>query len=606
LGSTALVSSHFNNEFRLNYSSNQSSFLGSLDNFGGATPVDLAQLQGISPGANAPYQMDVELNFPGFTPQDIYQTRVLAEQRQWNAVDTVSLPMGRHQWRIGVDYRRIAPIQRSSNPSVTYIFDTSDSVQTNSVDAAIARSSAAAYPLYTNVSMFGQDQWRVNPRLSVSLGLRWDINPAPGAVKGNRPYTVQGTSLSTLQLAPQGTPLWDTSWHSFAPRLGVAYVMRNVAGQETVVRGGFGVFFDTGQQLGSQGYNGPGFFSIVSYVPPDNPVRFPMSVEQAEPPIVNPPVPPYGTVYAFPAHLQAPFTLQWNATIDQAFGKAQKLTISYVGANGRKLLEQTRVLVGNYNPDFGAVFFFKNGHTSDYDALQVQFQRQLSHGLQALASYTWAHSIDYGSQNTDYPYIRGNSSLDIRHNFSTAFSYDLPGHFQYRFARALFGGWGLDDRFTARTGFPVTLNGRFSFDPATGQQMPAGLNLIPNQPLYVYGPNYPGGRAINVEAFQFAAPSTVGNAPRNFVRGFGAWQMDVALRREFSIHDRLKLQFRAESFNVFNHPNFGQVNPFLCPPGPFCTFGQAQQTLAQSLGVLSPLYQMGGPRSMQFAIKLMF
>jgi hypothetical protein len=78
--------------------------------------------------------------------------------------------------------------------------------------------------------------------------------------------------------------------------------------------------------------------------------------------------------------------------------------------------------------------------------------------------------------------------------------------------------------------------------------------------------------------------------------------MDLAVRREFPIHERLKLQFRAEVFNIVNHPNFGTVNPYFGQ----ATFGQATATLANSLGVLSPLYQMGGPRSMQFALKLAF
>ena len=107
------------------------------------------------------------------------------------------------------------------------------------------------------------------------------------------------------------------------------------------------------------------------------------------------------------------------------------------------------------------------------------------------------------------------------------------------------------------------------------------------------GQGCPGGRAINPNAFT-AVSSGLGDAPRNFARGFGAWQMDLAVRRDFPIHERLKLQFRAEAFNIFNHPNFGTINPsYLFGPG--CTFGQATATLANSLGVLSPLYQMGGP-----------
>jgi len=132
------------------------------------------------------------------------------------------------------------------------------------------------------------------------------------------------------------------------------------------------------------------------------------------------------------------------------------------------------------------------------------------------------------------------------------------------------------------------------------------LDVVTGPSVYVYGPQYPGGRSINPLAFAEPAAATTGDTPRNSVRGFGAWQMDVALRRTFPVRERLKLQFRAEAFNIFNHPNFGTINSNYCSPGPFCTFGQATATLAQSLGVLSPLYQMGGARSMQFALKLAF
>jgi hypothetical protein len=159
----------------------------------------------------------------------------------------------------------------------------------------------------------------------------------------------------------------------------------------------------------------------------------------------------------------------------------------------------------------------------------------------------------------------------------------------------------------------------------TGQASFSGLDLVPNEPIYLYGANCtstlqglgdlplgkgcPGGWAINPEAFALPPIDPItrntirqGNAPRNFARGLGAWQMDIAMRREFPIRERLTLQFRAEAFNVFNHPNFGTVNSMFGQT----TFGQATATLANSLGVLSPLYQQGGPRSMQFALRLRF
>ena len=104
-------------------------------------------------------------------------------------------------------------------------------------------------------------------------------------------------------------------------------------------------------------------------------------------------------------------------------------------------------------------------------------------------------------------------------------------------------------------------------------------------------------------------PLRQGNVPRNFLRGFGSTQWDLALHREFAIHESLKLQFRAEMFNVFNHPNFGQPNGFFGDPA----FGLTTQMLGRSLdvfnqgsGSFSPLYQIGGPRSIQFALKLVF
>jgi hypothetical protein len=322
--------------------------------------------------------------------------------------------------------------------------------------------------------------------------------------------------------------------------------------------------------------------------------------------------------FGSPPHLQLPYTLQWNASLEQALGKSQTLTLSYVGSHASRLLqESTFYPPNNPNAAYGYPFvFFENGLTSDYDALQAQFRRRLSRGLTALASYTWSHCLDYGSSNLTFGYQRGNCDFDVRHNFNAAFSYDLPDVGHEGFVRAVLHHWGLDDRLTARTGFPVTLQGN-GLEQPNGQVYYAGLNLVAGQPVYLYGANCatvlqglgnlqpgqgcPGGRAINPNAF-VDVNSGYGDAPRNFARGFGAWQMDMAVRREFPIHERLKLQFRAEAFNVFNHPNFGTINPFLGQ----LTFGQATATLASSLGVLSPLYQMGGPRSMQFALKLVF
>ena len=610
-GASSIFSSRLSTEFRLNCSSNDVSNPSVIDSFGGSASVNLAQLTGLTGGS----AIGVALDYGGYTAF-LQQRQQSGAQRQWNLVDTVSLSLGRHQLKFGVDYRRLAPRAIPSFNNLDYYFGFIDGVEDVRTNTALTIPVlyVPGYPLYTNFSAFAQDEWKVSRRLSLSLGLRWEVNPAPGVTKGLKPYTVDFVSSdpNTWTLASQGTPLWRTTWFNFAPRLGVAYILRKTTNWEIVVRSGGGVFFDTGQQTGSEGFDGPGFQIFGA------PVVGSFSVVPALPTVANPPNPPLGSMYVFAPHLQLPYTLDWNASIEEALGKFQALTVTYVGAHSARLLRDNVVIpTDSLILGAGGSFqFFDNGLTSDYDALQVQFRRRLRRGLTALASYTWSHCMDYGSQNFVYgDYQRGDCAFDVRHNLSTAFSYDVPNVGNNSFVNAVMHYWGLDDRFTARSAFPVTLNGSTAVNPTTDQLFNEGLNLIPGQPVYIYGAQCasvyaalygntlpcPGGRAINPNAFA-SVSSGYGDAPRNFARGFGSWQMDLAIRRDFRIHERLKLQFRAEAFNAFNHPNFGTINSTLGQN----TFGQATASLASSLGVLSPLYQTGGPRSMQFALKAVF
>lgn len=618
-GATSTFGSRLSNDFRLNYTSNDSRSDSFLSAFGGSTPVDLLKLQGYGSGAGT----RILINIPGFNTQ-LGQSVESGTQKQWNFVDTFGVSWGRHQFKFGGDYRRLTPTAIQHNPSSEFQFSQaypssagSPAISTNTSDFGDVQLLAPGYPLYRNFSAFGQDEWRVSSRLTLSMGLRWEVNPPPGATQGLKPFTLVTPSLdpNTWTLAPQGTPLWKTTWYNFAPRLGAAYVVRETPGWETVVRGGGGVFFDTGQQVGSTGFNGPGFASdnLVSSSP------FPGSISPS--PITNSLSDCFGCAYGFSPHLQLPYTLEWNASVQQGLGKSQALTASYVGSHASRLLQINFF----FDDNFDQFILGQNGHTSDFDSLQTQYQRQLSHGLTALASYTWAHCIDYGTSNILIGYERGNCDIDVRHNFSGALSYDLPKVGHGKLMSGILSNWGVDDRFMARTAFPVTVTGSEGLLPGSNQAFFGGLDIVPGQPIYVTqctspvstGPAMipcPGGKGINANAFTpvpadpnspFGVPTRNGTLPRNFVRGFGAWQMNLGVRREFPLREQLKLQFRAEAFNLFNHPNFGNVQTDLGNP----LFGEATHTLATSLGsnsALSSLYQMGGARSMQFALRLVF
>jgi carboxypeptidase family protein len=597
-GANSVLSSRLSNDFRLNYSSNVTSSTLDIEAFGGSKPANFAQLAGInSPTASVGVGFALGGGFLQLAPQV-----VAGAQSQWNLVDTVHFVKGRHQMSFGVDYRRLAPYAVPFNPVVSYFFNFESDIEANTNANGFAEAFAPAHPLYTNYSLFVQDEWKATQRLSLSFGLRWDVNPAPGVTQGQMPYTLsfQGPP-SSWTLQPAGTPLWKTTWFNFAPRLGAAYLVRNRQGWETVVRAGGGLFYDSGQQAGSFGFEGPGFSGIDLSIDPAT--GFPGTI--VAPPIQPPGTGPFFQAVGYYPHLQLPYTLEWNASIEQAVGNSQAVTLSYVGSHAGRLLQTNQYTT----PTVTQLFAIQNGLTSDYGAAQVQFQRRLSRGLTALGSYTWSHCLDYGSTNITFGYQRGNCDFDVRHNLQAAFSYDLPNAGHGGIAGALLHHWGIDDRFMTRTAFPITLRGNQLPQP-NGKIYDGGLSLVPGQPIYLYGADFPGGRAINPNAFTLV-DSGLGNAPRNFARGFGAWQMNLGVRREFPIRERLSLQFRAEAFNVFNHANFGAIVDHCSGQAGVqgCTnpqFGQAISTLANSLGVLNPLYQMGGPRSMQFALKLMF
>jgi Carboxypeptidase regulatory-like domain/TonB dependent receptor len=623
LGATNLINSAQANELRFNITQVNSIGNSVSTNVGGATPFDVTTLPGPNGGkfpANGSY-----FSFcvcygggPGIT-----LAQSTNAQRQYNLTDTYSWTLGLHSLKFGLDWRRLATY---ATPYVAYVFAEfasepallANNVGSNGVISAYSASPSPAEPLYKNFSAFAQDEWKVTQRFSLSLGLRWDINPAPTNLTGPSPYTLnQISNLNTAQLAPAGTPLWKTDWHGIAPRLGGAYQLRQAPGRETVLRAGFGMFYDLGNATGSAGYGAIGFTSTANFTN----VGFPLTSEQMTlpPPSV---VPPYnGYIYAFDPNLKLPYTLQWNMAVEQALGNKQALTLSYVGSAGRQLLETYNV-VPSGNPNFGpgggnGAYITKNGPKSDYNALQLQFQRTLSHGLQALASYTFSHSIDDASSNFNLSDLleRASSDFDIRHNFQAALTYDVPGEYPNPVLSGLLKHWALDMRVSARSALPVDVIGnQYVLQPGTEAAVNLHPNLVPDQPLYIYGSQYPGGKIINFDAFTVPASGpgfdSEGNTPRNYARGFGAWQMNFAVRREFPIHERLRLQLRAEAFNLFNNPNFASPYNYLSygpyNPQTLFGFGVASSTLNNRVGGLNSLYATGGPRSLQLALKLLF
>jgi hypothetical protein len=610
LGGTTLSSSRVANDLRFNYTWNYGETRDSLDNFGGAQPLTSAQVF----SSTRPVASTMVAHLLFGTQPTVQTAYYRSKQRQWNIVDSTSVAVGQHLLKFGMDFRRSSTLAYDNQLVDSYFYFSATDVMQNSAgfgDVSTLLGLTPPEPTFSNFSAYLQDEWKVAHRVHLSLGLRWELNPPPGNANGKLPYTLdQIANLSTSQLAPEGTPLWRTDYRAFAPRVGINYQLRQKRGSETVLRGGVGLFYDLGNTQGAVGLGAIGFGTSAFF----SGVSFPFSPAQNTLPAADISSPYSNYVFAFDPHLVLPYTLQWNATAEQSLGPNQAIRISYVGAQGRDLLRARFLLPAN-NPNFSqgfGLFLVNNGASSDYDALQLQFQRRMSHGLQALASYSWSHSIDDQSSNfvSSQPPIRGNSDFDIRHNFTGALTFDVPVSSNHSVRGALLKHWSFDAEVTARSGLPVDVVSGVTFLP-DGTQVNARPDIVPGVPLYLYGQQCesaygakcPGGRKVNFAAFR-APAGQFGNEPRNFLRGFDLWQADLAIRREFPLADRMRLQFRAEAFNVLNRANFGTIQNSLLVGS--ALFGAATNTLNTQLGGLNPLYQTGGPRSLQLAMKLLF
>ena len=598
LGTTYALSPSITNQFRLGYSRSSSGSTSDVDSFGGAVPTDLGKAMGNRNGITGQTaQAEFVIEIPGSGDSVLETPCQNSQQQQWNVTDTFDIVHRAQQWKFGIDFRQTST-ELMLDPFVPVaLYLSAQSILSNSATVAEYAKFLPSTPIYNQFAFFAQDDWRINSRLSLSGGLRWEFAPPPNNATNPQPYTALGdlNNPSSLSLAPDGTPLWHASLGSFAPRLGIAWQANTLKNWATVIRGGGGAFFDTNNEIAVSAFNSFGYSVIAEYLS----VPMPFTTAQQDIPVSV--APPYTDLDVFPSHLQLPYTLEWNTAIEQELGQNNTVTVSYLGSAGRRLSASQELDLSAINPSFDEINYVL-GVTSDYDALQAKLQRNVSKGVNALVSYTWSHSIDYGSNAGALMVTRGNSDFDVRQSFQGGLTWELPQLHSSGLTSGALNGWALDGRLIERTAFPVTLEGNFATDPATGSEFYTNVNLVPNQPIYLYGGQFPGGRSLNPAAFAYPTGTNPGNAPRNFARGFGESQVNFAVRREFPLHDRFHLQFRAEAFNILNHPNFGLVDPNLNDS----TFGQATQTLNQSLGTVASQYQQGGPRSMQFALRFAF
>ena len=502
-------------------------------------------------------------------------------QRQVQVLGTASLARGPHTLKFGADYRHILAVRRDDTGTLGVIADSMDSLLDSS-SLWLARSDAIRLSIpVQELSLWAQPF----PGLTVAAGLRWEFSPAPLPDSPSNFYDpVSGEVVSERRI------LWPNSYRNFAPRLGIAY--RPTGDGRTVLRAGGGLYYNSSLSIATDTINsGPLGIS-----------QFGGSIGGIFPSVLS---------FGFEPNLKLPQVEQWNVSLERAWTGHDVVSVGYLGSAGHSLIRREVGGEGYTLTDWVALT--TNNGQSDYNALQVEYRRNLAEGLEARASYAWSHSIDNDSSDAFLVWAgpgtqdRGSSDFDVRHSLTAALTYGYTARDGAHGLARVANGWALDAILRARSGFPMTV---LEADEFMGITLMNAFrpNLVAGQPLWISDPNAPAHRRLNPAAFSAAPYEQQGNLGRNVLTGFGMSQLDLALRREFRLREQKRLQIRLEAFNALNQPNFADPVRYLNSP----VFGQSTSMLNMMLGTgtpgsgLAPILQTGGPRTLQGSVRFQF
>lgn len=607
-GSTLSLSKSIVHDLRVNYSTSAAPFTYEPDNFDGAIVPAVSTVffrEGRDPN-NSFFQFGlsgVGSLFWGVSSAN--------EQRQFNIVDTLTMTSKTHELKFGLDFRRNNPELGGTDIGLDSLVVSRTGLATGVAQQYQVRTREPA-PLavaFNNLSIFAQDNWRVSSRLTATYGLRWEHVPPPHTTEGADAITLENIDNpygGQVRLAPRGTGLWKTRYDSIAPRIGVSYVVSERPSAQLLLKGSWGKFYDLGFGLVANAYRTYPFLAQR--------VSSNISLAGAPASLIAIPLPtasdPPSTIYVMDPDLRMPSTYQWNTSVEQALGSSQTISVAYVAAKGNDLLKLDRYTIAllEWPADRRTVNVNRNRGYSDYRSLQLNYQRRLRRGWQSLVSYTLGRSRDTSSSDsaTNVPAERlppeadyGYSDHDVRHSLAAALTWQTPEITGSAPWKSLVRNWSFDVMFRLRSGLPLDIRVNVPFPPDNESARP---NLVPGQPVWVEDTAAPGGRRLNRNAFSTPAAETQGDLVRGSIRGFSARQVDLALRREFGLLKRTRLQLRFEVFNALNTPTFQNPSGQLGSTN----FGESVNTLANSLGGLNSMYQIGGPRSTQLAVKLLF
>lgn len=564
----------------------------SIYNNPGIPDFGITGFNGLSNGSTNWYQND--------------STTQLSEQLSWNHHS--------HNIQAGMEFRRLATGRAAVNSARGSFTFNGTLTGYAPADFALGIPSSFTTPgpevrgrtAEWRDGFFVTDKWQVTRKLTVDYGVRYELPTVA--------YTINGvaTELNPNQTAlVGGTPGYHFTApnHSdWAPRVGFAYRITD----KTVFRAGAGIYYNPNQTNSYTFLNtNPPYTTILTCN---------YSVGDGLPTLsspfatgVCPTAATAGTIVTDPWHQPTPRMNQWSASLQRQLWSGGGLEVQYLGSHSyhldRSFYNNTPLEPGpgsvnsrRPNPLFGSIRTINDDEIANYESMTVVYRQRLSHGLLMNANYTWSHTLDVTTDSNgggtplipyDWKDDYGNSNWDIRHRFVASFVYDIPFfHVGNPILKAALTKWQANGIITLQTGIPfnVTTGTDTANTGSSGTYRPDLLSTPSdgcgrgdlvgciNAAAYTLTPLYP----INPTGFAY------GTEGRNLLHGPGAETVNFSLFKNFPLKERLKLQFRMETFALFNHTNFGN---------PSATFGTS------SFGNIT---SAGGSRVVQFALKLQF
>ena len=535
------------------------------------------------------------VNVSGLSSPASYKTQV------WHAlsesiVDNFATIRGNHTWKAGVEIRRVV-LSLIDSPGYSVSYASIPDFVSNKLNTASASSGKPART-QEKIQYFGYilDEWKIKPNFTANLGLRYDFFNEFTERSGR----TLGFSIPECGgYCKYGLPFGEPDKNNFAPRVSLAWSPKSLH-DKTVIRAGGGLFYGDAQ-LGDQQapVTNDGFsYSLSSATTPN----------LAYPVIVDPNSLPRTAPTQSERHRRSQVFQEWGLQVQQILPAGFTAQVGYMGMENYHL--NSRGYTNLIDPatgkrplaGFDQISTTGDWSVSSYHGLLMMLQRTTRSGLFLNFNYSWSHAINEGSSGGGGPSQtqiatcrscdKASSSSDQRHSLHGSFIYRLP------FGRtSRWGGWSISGVNSFRTGLPLTVSASRKatdvLDGNTNMQRPdlvGGVSLIPANGQTI-------DHWVNIAAFATPAKGTWGNAGRSLVRGPNLFQIDSALAKDTRITERTSLVFRADVFNVFNHPELGSPGLNFSSPA---TFGRITSLLNTTpIGT-------GGCRSIQLSLRLAF